>query len=592
MQDSAKIFLTLFYYLLFGGCIFSQPYTIQTFNWKDAGFKGSKPVYTQTVNIMNQGGNNTGTGANNSALNAAINALNNKGGVIYFPKGVYNFTSNVTVNRDSITFKGAGYDSTELRFSMNGQLNNCFSILGTTLANDSSSFSSAGIRDSNKVTVLNASPFQVGDWVYLQTKDDTYMYSTWAYGSLGQVMRIKSKTGNILSFDSPFRFYYKLSLQPRITRLNVRKAIGFECLKIKRKDATAQQTSLLSFDKAVQCWVHGVEGDTTNYSHVELNRVCNIEVTNSYFHHAFAYGGSGQAYGVTFQFSASECKVENCIFRNLRHSMLFQAGANGNVCGYNYSFDPYWNEGILPPNSAGDMVLHGNYPFANLFEGNINQNTVIDNSHAKSGPYNTFFRNRSELWGLVMNNNPATDTVQFLGLEITNTTPPYGQYVISGNGHLQFGNKVKGILTPNTPGTISEISLYYTGAQRPLCFVTGLHNWPLLGIPNTYNTGSNAARDRALSGQWAKCDCGVFTNNKEASGKYDELIAYPNPVGERMFIKGASPVWATIYSVEGRIIASVLVENNYLDLGFLKSGLYFLEIQSKHSNKKMKLLKE
>jgi hypothetical protein len=57
------------------------------------------------------------------------------------------------------------------------------------------------------------------------------------------------------------------------------------------------------------------------------------------------------------------------------------------------------------------MVLHGNYPFANLFEGNINQNTVIDNSHGKNGPYNTFFRNRSELWGVVMNNSPATDSV-------------------------------------------------------------------------------------------------------------------------------------------------------------------------------------
>jgi hypothetical protein len=369
------------YSLLFVLCIclniMGQVPSLKTTNWKDAGYKGLKPSYNQTVNILNYGGNSTNTAANNVALANAIAALNNKGGVVYFPKGVYSFTGQVTVPKDSITYKGAGYDSTQLRFNLSGVLNNCININGTQVNADTTSFSTPGVRDSNWVNVLNPTAFNVGDWVYLQTTDVAYMASTWAYGSLGQIMQIKTKLGNKLTFNSPFRFYYKLSLQPKIKRIVPRKAIGFECLKIQRLDATMQQTSLLSFDKAVQCWIHGIEGDSTNFAHVELNRCSNIDITNSYFHHAYAYGGSGQGYGIALQYSSNECKIENNVFNNLRHSMLFQAGANGNVCGYNYSFNPFWTGVLSPSNSAGDIVFHGNYPFSNLCEGNINQNTII-----------------------------------------------------------------------------------------------------------------------------------------------------------------------------------------------------------------------
>ncbi|MBK6996924.1 MAG: hypothetical protein IPH31_19135 [Lewinellaceae bacterium] len=38
--------------------------------------------------------------------------------------------------------------------------------------------------------------------------------------------------------------------------------------------------------------------------------------------------------------------------------MLLQSGSNGNVLGYNFSTDPYWEE--FPNDAAGDIVLHGN----------------------------------------------------------------------------------------------------------------------------------------------------------------------------------------------------------------------------------------
>jgi hypothetical protein len=572
--------------------ISAQPY--KTFNWKDAGFKGVKPVYTQTVNIMSVGGNNTNSAPNNSALANAINALNNKGGVIYFPKGVYSFTGSVNLLRDSITFKGAGYDSTHLRFNLGGVLNHCITIWGSQVNADTTSFSSPGVRDSSSVNVLNAAPFQVGQWVYLQTTDNAYMNDTWAYGSLGQVMQIKAISGNKITFQSPFRFYYKLSLQPRIKKITPRKAIGFECMKIQRLDATTNQTSLLSFDKAVQCWTHGIEADSSNFAHIELNRSSNIDITNSWFHHAHAYGGGGQGYGVVLQFSSNEIKVENNIFQNLRHSVLFQAGSNGNVIGYNYSYDPFWNQFPFPSNSAGDLVLHGNYPFANLFEGNINQNTVIDNSHKNNGPHNTFFRNRSELYGIVMNNSPATDTVQFIGNEVTN--PSTGQYLLYGNGHYQYGNKINGTLTPAGTGTLPEKSLYYTDPQKPLCFNPGNNNWPVIGLPNNFNTGSLSAKDRVTQGVKAACVCtATFTSGTpELKTSGSDILIYPNPVRETLHFKHEVMIEEiSIYGGDGRLLLKRSGKvNSSVNVSSLPQGIYFAEIRHQKGIDIFKFLKE
>ena len=89
-----------------------------------------------------------------------------------------------------------------------------------------------------------------------------------------------------------------------------------------------------------------------------------------------------------------------------------------------------------------------------LIEGNIFQNLVIDNSHGINGPYNTFFRNRIESYGIVMNNNSG-DNMNFIANEITGSGLLKGLYTISGN-HTAIGNNIKGSLQN---GIVSETSL-------------------------------------------------------------------------------------------------------------------------------------
>jgi hypothetical protein len=254
---------------------------------------------------------------------------------------------------------------------------------------------------------------------------------------------------------------------------------GIESLKIKRTDATSGQSAAVFFNYAVHCFVKGVEFENANYAHITLQSTAFTTISGNYFHDAFDYGSGGKGYGVVMQFGAGDNFIYDNIFKKLRHAILLQASANGNTIAYNYSYEPYWTQGFFPNNSAGDIVLHGNYPYANLVEGNIFQNLVIDNSHGINGPDNTFFRNRIESYGVVMNGNSG-DNMFFIANEITGSGLLKGLYSLSGN-HTSVANNIKGSLQPGNVKESSLISKDY--ASR-------------IGAPNALNSWTNEAYKR------------------------------------------------------------------------------------------------
>jgi hypothetical protein len=154
----------------------------------------------------------------------------------------------------------------------------------------------------------------------------------------------------------------------------------------------------------------------------------------------------------------------------------------------------------LPANSAGDLVLHGNFTYLNLFEGNVCQNMVIDNSHGINGPYNTFFRNRADNYGLFMNSSPASDSQNYVGNEITNAS--IGLYILDGLNHFEYGNKKVGVITPAGTNNLTKKSYYLT--EIPL-YWDYYYNWPSIASPNFYNTGSNPAEGRYKGNKLSIC---------------------------------------------------------------------------------------
>ena len=75
---------------------------------------------------------------------------------------------------------------------------------------------------------------------------------------------------------------------------------------------------------------------------MELCTSTNCEVSGSWLHHAFSYGGGGEGYGVLAYLTAGENLIVDNVFEHIRHAMIVQAGANGNMVAYNYSTDTHW----------------------------------------------------------------------------------------------------------------------------------------------------------------------------------------------------------------------------------------------------------
>ncbi len=550
-------------------------------NWSLAGYKGIIPDYPTVININNFGGLGDGLSANDTALVNAVNSLSGADGVIYFPPGTYLFNSTVSL-RSGLILRGASPDSTTLKFELgSGNTSNAIIISGSATATIAS-FTSNAAKDSSFINVNNTTGFSAGDYLKLSFNDSSLLFSSWAYGTVGQIVKIASITANKVILESPLRLNYSILLNPKITKLNMISGVGIECLKIHRSDQTVGQTSNIVYNYATQCWISGIESYMCNFAHIAINRTTSLSITGSYFHDSFDYGGGGQGYGIECAATSGECLIENNIFKHLRHSMLLQSGANGNVFGYNYSITPYWTEPSLPSNSAGDMVLHGNYVYANLFEGNIGQNMVIDDSHGKNGSYNTFFRNRGELYGIFMNNAPASDNQNLIGNEVTNTGFTLGLYIINGIGHFQHGNNVKGTIYATGTNSLTDIS-YYHSTIPP--FFQNNGNWPSIGIPNAISSGTIPAKARYLSANYTTCSPGTTTSLNEKNVSED-LKIIPNPSNGLIFIHDSgntnTPIRVIVYDCIGNLVGhfNVISSSQAIDLSGYSKGVYILKAET------------
>lgn len=562
----------------------AQAQTIPSYrltDWSRAGLQDSVPAYSNVVSIMSYGGVADGVTANDVAFQNAKAALNNQPGIISFPGGSYLFNSSINLS-DSIVLQGAGAAS-KLLFDLGGNAQDMINIQGTLGATiwDVTQYIS---KNDTFIYLDSTTGLSTGDWIFLYGNDSSIVFSNWAYGSVGQIFRIRNIQGNKITTDMPARRDYSLAFSARIKRLDPVKGVGIECLYIERKDSTTQQTTNINFTNAVNCWVIGVESYRTNFAHIGLTRSAHITVRGNYIHHSWHYGGSGQGYGVATQYTSGDCLIENNDFVHLRHSMLLQAGANGNVLAYNYSRDTYWDESPLPANSAGDAVCHGNYPYLNLFEGNILQNIVVDDSHGINGPFNTFFRNRAQLWGIVMNNTTPTDSMNYTGNEVTNTSLPYGNYTLAGSGHFLYGNNIKGTIMPAATAALPETSLYLAGAPG---YWTAALSYPPIGTPYPYNTVDNPAKARYVNNHFTDCALNPhFTPaaGLTAAGSWSGIDVYPNPADEKLFV--LLPTWLGparfhIYNVLGQTLLSGELEGQKpgIIVSQLNPGCYMLVIR-------------
>lgn len=549
-------------------------------NWKLAGMQIDIPDSFPIIDLQNYGIHSNGILPNDDIIDSIIDAVQNQGAVLMFPQGEFLFNEAINL-KSKIILKGSGVEYTTLIFDENGS-GNSINIHGSSTT-DTTYFAELGQRDSSFIIVNSPTNFSSGDWIKITQNDLDLITSAWAFETVGQVVQISSISGNKVFLNSPLRLNYSLTRTPYIRKINPIEKCGIECLKIQRQDnSNTSQTSNIDFAYAINSWVKNIESENCNYSHIKATACSNLMIRESYFHHAFDYGEGGRGYGVMLCATTNECLVENNVFNHLRHSMILQAGANCNVFTYNYSADAFWTS--HPSDASGDIVLHGNYVYANLFEQNICQNIVIDDSHGPNGPFNTFFRNRGEKCGIFFSaaNSPSQNII---GNEIPNTTFPYSlvNYNIQGADHFLYANNNKGVIAPEEIGILIDSSYYFQ--SRP-AFVDK-NSFGKIGPPNIMGTATIPAKTRFNGGNLIYYTCDYSLGIEEYVPKTNnskEYKVYPNPSTDFIWIE--SPNYqeiksVSIISLSGSKIFTISQSQlkTEINLSDFTKGIYLLEIE-------------
>ena len=466
------------------------------FDWTKAGYDGEIKIPLQIINVLENGLTANDMTDQSANLNILVNSFNGQAVQLFFPSGTYYFTQPVYLNNNIVIIGENAFDS-KFIFNLSNNSQDCINITSS----QSGSFrtiNSGYSSHSKQITVSNVTGLAVGDYVeHLQDNPQSWNEwgignEDWAANSVGQINKITAISGNTITLKNEFRYSYSANLNPRIRKITPVRNVGIEKLYIERQGNRTGFFANISFNYAVNSWVRGIESNICHGTHISLVASANIEMTGNYIHHANIYSGGGNAYGITIQTRSSDNLVQDNIFDTLRHAMLLQTGANGNVFGYNYSKNPFWDDQSIS-DAPADLCLHGNYPYANLMEGNIANNLYIDNSHGANGPYNTFFRNRLEKYGILVQGNFSVNQ-NFVGNELTAIV---NQYNLSSTGHFEYGNNrvFYGAVPPGTNDLQASYYTHYLNSLNP-------HFWdipatlPTIGFPNTLNTGNIPAKYR------------------------------------------------------------------------------------------------
>lgn len=538
-------------------------------DWSDAGIGADFDYPELLLNVMDFGAAGNGVSDDTPALLSAIAALDNSPGIIFFPQGDYLIKNTISLH-SGVVIRGVDSLNTRILIDFEGVAADVFQMNGAAAY---SPVPVEGGYDFNNdfIVVPNNVNIVEGDYVELLQDNGSWdiVPAGWAENSVGQLLKITNVNDDTLFLEHPLRINYSQELNPRIRPIIPIQNCAIENLKLIRLDEPSEGAgSNISISLAANCKIIGVESFKSVGSHIAISKSTQIKVSDCYLHHAFTYDGSGtRGYGVTLSMHTGECLIVDNIFEHLRHAMMVKTGSNGNVFAYNYSIDPYRSETIH--DFSGDISLHGHYAYANLFEGNIVQNIIIDHYWGPSGPLNTFFRNRAELYGFVTTSGDLqTASLNVVGQEITDTDFLYGIYQIYGEDHFEYGNYVKGNILPSYTNFLPDSSYYLSSSP---VFWNIPQQWPSIGIPYDIGQGTNPAKERYF---------GFSTSiNSQTTEVFVDI--YPNPVKDYIFIEGCDNAIVKLISLTGELVyqdilplgeksSRITIANN------IKNGIYIL----------------
>jgi hypothetical protein len=460
----------------------------------DPGIPAGIPERPVAVSVADHGAVGNGIADDHGPFEAAIDSLPESGGVVFVPTGTYLITDSLQLT-DGVIIRGAGPGQTHLEFDLGGAA--APAIEAVTYERGDWTPLIAGLgKGSTTVTVGDTSQIIVGGFAEIQQDNDpALMYTdpawdvSWADESVGEMAMVAAVSGNEVTLAGPLHHSYNSAQNPVLRPLGLVEYAGIEDVHIDRLDAGEAAT--IAFKNSAYVWIDNVVSEMAMRSHVDTSSVYRCEIRNSRFIDAHDHGGGGHGYGTSIARHTTGCLVEDNIFESLRHSMIIQVGAAGNVFAYNFSRDSHDNNRNLLP----DISLHGHYPAMNLFEGNIVEEIGFADYWGPVGPGNTAHRNCVTVEGIFVADSSHTQNLVGNVLVGSPEEVAIDESVI---GTLLHGNFEAGDIRWDPAITSRNIPSSYYLDRAPLFF--GGTAWP--GVdPATPGACGNPARSRWLAEQ-------------------------------------------------------------------------------------------
>ena len=225
-----------------------------------------------------------------------------------------------------------------------------------------------------------------GKWLF-------YLGGPEVIGHISQVVSITGRPAdNRFTVQPRVRLQYPSELNPYVKIISPVVEAGLENMTLVTLHPAGAQTSV-EVRGALNCWIANCEITRSRHSLICVAESKNISVTGCFLHDGWRFDGEHGlwGYGLRLTDGTSDCLVSDNVFSKLRHAMVVQRGANGNVFSMNYSINHNPQE-----NRAGsaDFSAHGGVPYMNLVESNVLQYIQSSDNFGCAGPLQTFFRNR------------------------------------------------------------------------------------------------------------------------------------------------------------------------------------------------------
>jgi hypothetical protein len=504
-----KLFLLLFFPLFYiTAQTTSEIPKKRIIDWSEAGVLGKIPLHSKSdfININDFLGNDTTF--DNALVKAIKTGEEEELKIIYFPAGNYPFNKPIKLKSNTVIL-GAGANKSHLIISLNGKRGNCISFNGKvikTLNYDNK------LKKGTKKIVLDMNIKNFKNAVIAEIYQGKNVYGKSSSGKekqyqKGQVIKISEIDNNTLILQDSLRLDYpvkdkwgepiKIKLIIPVTNS------GIENISVKRKDRPPKNGSnIISFNYAYNCWLNGIASRMGANNHVSVNNSRNIEIRGSFFSSTFNTGGGGNGYGIVVGSNSTDCLFEDNIFEKLRHAMIIASSANGNVFGYNASF----NKPLLNIDEAS-ISVHGHYPYMNLFESNYVEYINVDYVWGANGEYNTFLRNYvydKGLFGLFRNQELQIER----GTDKTNIIGNLANVKARGKDNFILKNMPISQLTDAM--FLETYSFYYN--KKP-DFIPASVSWPCFGL-KTSKTGEEISNSIPAVLRY-------FTDNKTVTVKFN-----------------------------------------------------------------------